>query len=100
MNMTVNPRDLLAAKADRLAAINDMVKALETEAREIKDALIADGALVYIGDTHKAVVTFPERSTLDMKAVRAHLSHQFITAHTTTKIVPTVTVRLRNAAAA
>ena len=95
MNMTINQREILAAQADRLAMINDAIKALETEAREIKDAMIADGALVYIGDTHKAVITFPERSTLDMKAVRAKLTTQFITAHTTTKMVPTVTVRPR-----
>ena len=64
---------------------------------ENKKKLIAEikaqGPGKYEGESHVLTVTVAERSTLDMKAVRAKLSAQFIRAHTNIKEVTTATLR-------
>lgn len=82
----------LAPTIDRLGALLAQIANLEAEEKAIKQELIALGAGSYDGDVFSVTVSMPIRGTLDMKAVRAKLSQQFITAHTTDKVVPTVRV--------
>lgn len=75
---------------DRLGALQAQIATLEAEAKKIKQTLIAKGAGAYEGELFRAVVSVSERNTLDMDAVRAKLSPQFIAAHTKTTEVATV----------
>jgi hypothetical protein len=63
------------------------------------DVLKAMGVDRYIGERFEINVFDSERSTLDMKAVRAKLSPQFISAHTTTSTTRTAKVTARLLAA-
>ena len=67
---------------DSLGTVQAAIAELEQRARAIKDKLIACGAGAYEGDLFRATVSTSERESLDMKAVRAKLSPQFIAAHT------------------
>ena len=62
---------LLAQKAD----LDAQIDAIKTHLRE-------QGEGAYEGELYRATVSTQERSTLDLKAVRAKLSDQFIRAHT------------------
>lgn len=76
---------------DRLGALLAEIATLNAEADLIKAQLksLPDGA--YEGELFRATVSTSERETLDMAAVREHLSRQFIAAHT--KVSETQTVR-------
>ncbi len=50
----------------------------------------------YEGDLFRVTVSHSTRETLDMDAVREHLSRQFIQAHTRTTSVTVVRVTARN----
>ena len=77
---------------DRLGLLLAQISDLTKEADVIKAQLreLGDGA--YEGELFRASVSTSERSTLDMEAVRAHVSRQFITANT--KVTETVTVKV------
>ena len=64
--------------ADLRAKIAEMAKEEKDLIAEMKDF----GAGVYQGTEHYIVVSESTRKTLDMKAVRAKLSRQFIQANT------------------
>jgi hypothetical protein len=57
--------------------------------REI--ASLGDGA--YEGDCFRVTVSTSARTSLDLAAVRAKLSRQWIMAHTTEKLVTSVSVK-------
>ena len=82
------------------AAATGFIAGLTAREKEIKDLIAARGAGAYDGDTFRATVSIGERSTLDMDAVRAKLTPQFVAAHTRTADVITVRVvaRVRDAA--
>jgi hypothetical protein len=58
----------------------------------LRAVLIEQGPGAYEGELFRATVSESERATLDMAAVRAKLSRQFIQANTT--VTPVVTVRV------
>jgi hypothetical protein len=77
---------------DELGALKSQIADLEIREKAIKDQLSAIGAGAYDGAHYRATVTFSERATLDMKAVREKLSVQWRRAHTT--VTPVTTVRV------
>jgi len=82
----------LTTAIDRLGVIKAKMAELKREEDELRDVLIEHGPGAYEGDLFRATVTLSERSTLDMDAVRAKLTAQFIRAHT--KLTPVTTVRV------
>ena len=77
---------------DELGAHKAQIAALTRAETVLKDALKDFGPGEYNGTTFRATVTTSERATLDMEAVRAKLSAQFITAHT--NITECTTIRV------
>jgi hypothetical protein len=77
---------------DALGTIKARVADLTATEKVLRDALAGHGPGEYEGDRWRATVSVGERSNLDMDAVRAKLSPQFIAAHTTT--TPTTTVKV------
>lgn len=77
---------------DKLAILRSRIADLEAEEKLMREEVLTLGAGRHLGMLYAVEITMPERNTLDMKAVRAKLSPQFIAAHTTTKVVPTVKV--------
>jgi len=80
---------------DQLGSINAQVAALEKQSKALKAELILNGVEDVEGDLYTAKIVTQYRETLDMAAVRAHLSTQFITAHTSTAVVTSVRVSVR-----
>lgn len=66
--------------ADQLASLKAQIAALESQSDKIKKQIIANGGSV--GDDFTATIVTSSRENLDMDAVRAKLSPQFIAAHT------------------
>lgn len=77
---------------DQLGIVLAKKAELAKEETEIKAALVAAGVGSYEGELFRATVSKTERNTLDMKAVRQHLSPQFVRAHTVTAEVDVVRV--------
>ena len=67
---------------DRIAELAAQIAELNAEKKQLTDELKNIGEGKYYGTEHYLTVAFSERATLDMKAVRAKLTPQFITAHT------------------
>jgi D-serine deaminase-like pyridoxal phosphate-dependent protein len=86
----------LADTIDRLGFIKAQIAELLREEKELKATLIARGPGAYEGSLYRATVSESERETLDMDAVRAKLSPQFISANTNTTQVVMVRVVARN----
>ena len=80
---------------DRLGQLKALIAELKTEETALKGILIENGPGAYDGDLFRATVTEAERATLDLKAVRAKLTPQFIAAHTNVTDVTTVRVVAR-----
>lgn len=90
----------LRALIDALGNVKAEIANLADRERKLKAQLVALGDGAYDGDLFRATVSTAERSTLDMDAVRAKLSPQFITANskvtksTTIKVVARVAERV------
>ena len=82
----------LTSAIDRLGNVKAQIASLKREEEELKAVLIEQGPGAYEGDTWRATVSEAERETLDMEAVRAKLSAQFVRAHTI--VTPVTTVRV------
>jgi hypothetical protein len=82
----------LTATIDRLGIVKSQQAALRREEEQLKAVLIEQGPGAYEGELYRATVSHSEQATLDMDAVRAKLSAQFIAAHT--KITPVTAVRV------
>jgi len=80
---------------DRIGTLKAEVAAQMDELKALEAELKAAGPGRIQGDLFEATVTISERDTLDMKAVRAKLSRQFIAANTTTTEVTTLRVTAR-----
>ena len=80
---------------DQLGSINAQVAALEKQSKALKAELILNGVEDVEGDLYTAKIVTQYRETLDMEAVRKHLSPQFISAHTKTAAVTSVRVSVR-----
>jgi len=81
---------------DHLGVVLAQIAELKREGDAIKEMLIKWGVGAYEGDLYRVTVSQSERATLDMAAVRAKLSPQFIAAHTKFNDVTTVRVVARN----
>ena len=72
----------MAYQIDKLAAIRAHINFLKEEEAKVVELLKKRGTGTYKGTEHYVVVSEVTRKTLDMKAVRAKLSRQFIQANT------------------
>tara|TARA_R110000868_G_scaffold114309_6_gene306322 strand:- start:2408 stop:2692 length:285 start_codon:yes stop_codon:yes gene_type:complete len=81
---------------DELGAIKAQLSNLESKESKLK-ATITEmiGVGAHEGEMFRVSVSVSQRETLDMEAVRNHLSAQFIRAHTNSKDVVTVRVSAR-----
>ncbi len=75
---------------DQLGDIRAQIKSLEETEVALKAIIAEQGVGLYEGDNYIAEVLQSERNNLDMAAVRAKLTPQFIAAHTTTTKITTV----------
>jgi hypothetical protein len=80
---------------DALGAIKAQIADLEAQEAILREAVLALGDGKHEGELFRVTVTTVDRATLDMSAVRAKLSPQFITAHTIVKQVTSVKVAAR-----
>jgi len=80
---------------DDLGTLKARIADLEAQEKALKQALIDLPAGAYEGETFRLSISESERETLDMKAVREHLSRQFIAAHTNVTAVRTLRVAAR-----
>lgn len=82
----------LVKTVDQLGAVKAQIAALTRAEKALKEVLTASGLTEIDGTTFRATVSESTRETLDMDAVRAKLSPQFIAAHTNVTEVTTVRV--------
>jgi hypothetical protein len=82
----------LTSTIDALGAIKAQIADLKAQEEALRAVLVEQGPGAYEGDLFRATVSESERATLDMAAVRAKLSRQFIQANTI--VTPVVTVRV------
>jgi hypothetical protein len=80
---------------DQLGFIKAEIAHLQDQEKAIKEQIIAQGFGSYSGQMFDVTVSPSTRDTLDMEAVRAKLSPQFIRAHTNTTSFTTVRVTAR-----
>ena len=80
-------QDAIAELVDKIgllkAVLAPQLEQLEADLNKLK----AQGVARYEGKLYEVNVFEQEQNRLDMEAVRAKLSPQFIAAHTTTKVV-------------
>lgn len=82
----------VGAIVDQLGRLQAQIADLEAQADAIKTTLAICGEGAYEGALFRATVSKSERNSLDMKAVRAKLSRQFIAANTNVTAVTSVRV--------
>lgn len=82
----------LVSTIDQLGVIKAQLAELKAQEEALRAVLIEQGPGAYEGELFRVTVSESERATLDMAAVRAKLSRQFIQANTT--VTPVVTVRV------
>ena len=85
---TAELKERVAGLVDDYGHLAAQLAALESRKEMLRSALVDLGAGAYEGTLFRVTVSESERDTLDMKAVREHLSRQFIAAHTTTHAYP------------
>jgi hypothetical protein len=90
----------IAEIVDQLGIVKAKMAELATEENSLKTTLLEMGPGAYEGEFFRAAVSVSTRDSLDMDAVRAKLSAQFIQAHTKTSEVRAVRVSARSAALA
>jgi len=72
----------LSATIDAWGELKAEMAALELREKALKAALADLEPGAYEGEQYRLTISDSIRESLDMKAVRAHLSRQFIAAHT------------------
>jgi len=85
---------------DRIGALKAQIAPLEKQLKKLQDELKARGAGNYEGVMYDANVSIGTRSQLDMDAVRAKLTPQFMVAHTTETEVVTLRITAKKLAIA
>ena len=86
----------LEQRIDMMGQLKAQLATLEKEYDKLKASVIEDvGVGAYEGETFRVSISVSTRETLDMEAVRNHLSPQFIRAHTRTSTSTTVRVTAR-----
>jgi hypothetical protein len=91
--------DQITELADKIGLIKAQLAPLEAQLKADIDKLKAMGADRYLGNLYEVNIFPVEQNRLDMEAVRAKLSTQFITAHTKTSISLTAKVQARTSVA-
>lgn len=83
----------LEQRIDMMGQLKAKMSNLEKEYDKLKNLIVEDvGVGAFEGETFRVSISVSNRETLDMEAVRNHLSPQFIRAHT--KVTETTTVRV------
>ena len=85
---------------DALGHLRAQIAPLVAQEDALKAQLTEMGPGAYDGELFRVTVSVSQRETLDMKAVRAKLSPQFIAAHTKVSDVRSLRVTARIAVAA
>lgn len=83
---------------DEIGTLKSRIKQLENRISELEQPFKEKGPGIYEGKLWKGLVYQMDQNRLDMKAVRAKLSPQFIQAHTKTTQVTCLRVDLRDEA--
>ena len=81
--------------SDDLGTLKARIADLETQEKALKQALADLGPGAYEGEIFRLSISESVRATLDMEAVRAKLTPQFIRAHTRETEVRTLRVVAR-----
>ena len=89
----------LAAAVDEIGLLKAQIAPLEQKLKAAQAKLKEHGDGRYEGTLWAATVSTSERETLDMDAVRAKLTVQFITAHTRVSEVTVVRVTAKKTGA-
>jgi hypothetical protein len=79
---TTKPVAITTDMVDELASVRDQLKALTAREKYLKEIFRKGGDAIYRGDQHQVEIKFTTRPQLDMEAVRAHLSAEWIEEHT------------------
>jgi hypothetical protein len=87
--------DSSARLVDEIGTMKARLAPLLAQLKMLEGALKEYGPGRYEGAAYEATVSTHERDTLDMKAVRAKLSRQFIAANTSTAEVTVLKVTAR-----
>lgn len=82
----------IGALVDDLGRVKAEMARLAEREKALRDQIVEAGVGAYEGDLFRATVSDVERSILDMDAVRAKLSPQFIRANSS--VVCSTTVRV------
>lgn len=88
--------DLISSTIDELGQLKAQIAELKKREDELKDILESAGITKAEGELFRVSITESVRETLDMEAVRAKLSPQFIRAHVIITKYTTVRVSARN----
>jgi hypothetical protein len=79
---TAKPVAITTSMVDELASVRDQLKALTAREKHLKEIFRKGGEAIYRGDQHQIEIKFTTRPQLDMDAVRAKLSAEWIAANT------------------
>lgn len=83
----------LEQRIDMMGQMKAQMATLEKEYDKLKALVVEDvGVGAFEGETFRVSISVSSRETLDMEAVRKHLSPQFIRAHT--RVTESTTVRV------
>lgn len=86
----------LEQRIDLMGQLKAQMATLEKEYDKLKALVVEDvGVGAFEGEMFRVSISVSSRETLDMEAVRNHLSPQFIRAHTRTTESTTVRVTAR-----
>jgi hypothetical protein len=89
----------LEQRIDMMGQLKAQMSNLEKEYDKLKNLVVEDvGVGAFEGETFRVSISVSSRETLDMEAVRNHLSPQFIRAHTRVSESTTVRVTARKGA--
>lgn len=89
------PTSDVVAIVDRIGLLKAQIAPQLDELKKLEAALKANGPGVYQGTHYDATISVSERESLDLDAVRAKLSPQFLRAHTKSTVVKTLRVVAR-----
>jgi hypothetical protein len=78
---------------DDLGRLQAQAADITAKMAEIKSQLVSAGVDAIDGELFRVTVSHSERESLDLDAVRAKLTPQFIRAHT--RVTPVTTVRVK-----
>lgn len=90
-----NPIEEIEHLVDELGALKAKIADLEKQESALKKQLIASGVTNLEGELFRVTITKSIRESLDMEAVKAKLSPQFLRAHTRETEYTTVRVSAR-----